>query len=133
MRHTLITTLLFCTVLTRGYTQRAFLHRFDEVHTNTRYFGFFKAAAAPDGGWALAGCDSTSGKIQVLRFDSCGDLVWSKEIVCVAAPRPTRCSDLFFDASGDLLIGSCYLDKTSGNFYLQKLAMDGTLRWARRW
>jgi gliding motility-associated-like protein len=113
--------------------QREYIHRFENLHANTRFFGFYKMAPAPDGGWAVAGCDSATGVIQVLRFDSCGDIYWSKNLEAVLSPRPSRCSDLFFDHSGQLVVGAVALGSSVGFFFVFKLAEDGTLRWTRSW
>ncbi|MFN0014522.1 MAG: gliding motility-associated C-terminal domain-containing protein [Saprospiraceae bacterium] len=113
--------------------QREYIHRFENLHANTRYYGFFKMTAAPDGGWALAGCDSATRIIHVLRFDSCGDLAWSKAIEAVLSPQPSRCFDLFFDAAGDLVVGAGAIGSTDGFFFVFKFAPNGNLRWSRSW
>ncbi len=124
---------LFILFVLQAQAQREYIHRFENLHANKQFFGFYKMAVAPDGGWAVAGCDSATGVIQVLRFDSCGDIAWSKNIEAVLSPRPYRCSDLFFDHSGQLVVGAVALGSSVGFFFVFKLAEDGTLRWTRSW
>ncbi|MEQ1745992.1 MAG: gliding motility-associated C-terminal domain-containing protein [Saprospiraceae bacterium] len=124
--------LLFLTVQ-QVQAQREYIHRFENLHANTRYYGFYKMAAAPDGGWALAGCDSATRIIHVLRFDSCGNFAWSKAIEAVLSPQPSRCFDLFFDAAGDLVVGAGAIGSTDGFFFVFKFAPNGNLRWSRSW
>ena len=132
MKNILLPAILLFLAMTPALTQRAFIQRFENLHANTRYFCYYKVAPAPDGGWAVAGCDSATQKIYALRFDSCGDLAWAKELYCQQNIRPYRCADLFFDAAGDLVIGACFLNDI-GIFYLIKLAPDGALKWNRSW
>jgi len=124
---------LFLAFVLRIQAQREYIQHFENLHANTQYFGFYKIAAAPDGGWAVAGCDSATGIVQVLRFDSCGDLRWSKNLEAVLSPRPYRCSDLFFDGSGQLVVGAATPASNVGFFFVFKLAEDGSLRWMRSW
>jgi gliding motility-associated-like protein len=121
------------TALSPAPAQRAFLHRFESIPTNTRYFGFFKAAAAADGGWAVANCDSATRTMLILRFDSCGDLAWSKQIIAENPFRPLRCSDVFFDPDGDLVTGFYVSSNDFGYFHLIKLDPAGEFRWKRSW
>ncbi len=106
---------------------------FEQIQVNYQYFGFAKMAAAPDGGWAVAECDSASKVIRIVRFDPCGELAWSKTMTYSISFRPYRVSDMFFTNDGNLLLGSMNFGSNQSVFLLTKLDIDGQEIWSRAW
>ncbi len=130
--HCLHSSLLVLLFLLAGWlntlqAQSSSIHLFDNVPASTRYFEFTKMGGAPDGGYAALHVEAGSGRVYVLRFDACGELIWSRLLEIGPMFRPSRSSDVVFSDDGVLHIGVMYFGNPGGAFHLVQLDPKGEL------